>query len=115
MNNRWSRILFQLFAFSMWGLAVVGTLLFFAASLGLAGYLPSSLSLNMMGRAAESKDDYQASMAVTVALGFIGWLYVWLRVSGRLRFVTQQEHEETETLRFRREVQSTIRQKLPPR
>ncbi len=90
MSNHWSRILFQLFVFNIWGLAIVGTILFFAALVGLAGYLSEGASLNMMGRVVESDRDYYVFMASTAILSLIGWVCVWLRASGRLRFVPQQ-------------------------
>ena len=93
INNHWSRILFQLFAFNMWGLAVVAPILFLAALLGLTGYLPDGASLNMMGRAVKSNSDYHTFMASTAAFSLIGWLYVWLIVSGRLRFFAPQERD----------------------
>ena len=80
----------------MWGLAVVAPILFLAALLGLTGHLSDGASLNMMGRAVESNTDYHAFIASTAAFSLIGWLYVWLRSSGRLRFVTRQECDESE-------------------
>ena len=87
MNKHWSKILLQLFAFNMWGFAIMGLILFLSALLGLAGHLPGGLSLSMMGDAVESKNDYYKFIASTAALSVLGWLYVFLRVSGRLRFV----------------------------
>jgi hypothetical protein len=95
MKKIWSRILCQLFAFNMWGFAVVGPILFVAALLGLLGYLPDGASLKMMGRAVESDSDYHSFMVSTAPFGVIGWIYVWLRASGVLRFVDQQERIET--------------------
>lgn len=87
----WSRVLIRLFACNMWGLSIVAPILFLMALLGLTGFLPEGVSLRMMGRTVESKADYQAFMASTAALAVIGWLYVWLRVSGRLLFVDPQK------------------------
>jgi hypothetical protein len=79
----------------MMSLAVVAPILFFAALLGLIGYLPDDASVNMMGRPVESNSDYYAFMASTVVFGLFGWFYVWLRVSGRLRFIALHKRPES--------------------
>lgn len=79
----------------MMSLAVVAPILFLAALLGLTGYLPDNMSVNMMGRPVESNSDYYEFMASTVVFGLIGWFYVWLRVSGRLRFIAMHKRAES--------------------
>ena len=95
MNNHWFRLLFQLFEFTMMSLAVVAPILFLAALLGLTGYLSDDASVNMMGRPIESNSDYHTFLVSTAVFGLIGWFYVWLRVSGRLRFIALHKRPES--------------------
>ncbi|PXA05646.1 hypothetical protein DDZ13_01870 [Coraliomargarita sinensis] len=90
MSNLCSRSLFQLFTFTMWGMAIIGSLLLLSGLLGLVGHLPDWVSLQIMGHTVETKNDYLVFIKLTAVFSIIGLIYATLRASGRLRFVDER-------------------------
>ena len=97
-SNWFSKPAAILLILNMWGIAILGTLLFLSALAGLAGMLPKDISLQMLGRTIESSADYHAFLVFIGALSTLGWLFVWLHVSGYLnfRFAAFPTNKETE-------------------
>ena len=84
------KFLYWLVSLNMWGLAIVGPILFAAGVLSWTGNLSDGASLNMLGRPVESNSDHQAFLVSVAAFSLLGWAYAILAVSGRIRFGSSQ-------------------------
>jgi hypothetical protein len=93
MRNGWSKVVFWLFDFNLSAMAVMGPFLCVIALIDWGGYLPESTSLKMFGRRVESDADYRAFLGTFGAIGGVGLIYAWLRISRRLRYFDKDVSE----------------------